>query len=149
MLSNHPPFQYLPQRGCPPWFSGMVWYFAAAKKELQRLGFDSQCHPHIMAGRRVEEGGKGRRCARRGQGSPQLTRTGGESPLVSGWWRKNWIKTCCHIPDRMYAKMIQIKKNIYLKTAAEPTSTNSLSLTGMTLIRHSEAFEKRRFGFGK
>ena len=45
-----------------------------------------------------------------GQGSPQLTRTGGESPLVSGWWRKNWIKTCCHIPDGMYAKMIQIKK---------------------------------------
>ena len=69
----------------------------------------SRCHPHIKAGRRVEEGGKGRRRARWGQESPQLTGTGGESPLVSGRWRKNWIKTCCHIPDGMYAKMIQIK----------------------------------------
>ena len=64
-----------------------------------------------MVGRRVEEGGKERRRARRGQGSPQLTRTGGESPLASGWWRKNWIKNMLPYPRRDVCKDDSNKKN--------------------------------------
>ena len=58
----------------------------------------------------VEEGGKDGGVLGGGQGSPQLARTGGESLLVSGRWRKNWIKNMLPYPRRGVCKDDSNKK---------------------------------------